>query len=128
MLLLCCASWQEGYDLREQARWKLERATEMAVASKRWDAAGVSSFALAEMVGGDDALVAVGALMLHQVRPAKNKENNNKKTETNGKGHTLCTAVHACVHVRTYKKYIYIYIPGVFSASVCSCCNIGGGE
>lgn len=54
--------------MREQARWKLERAVEMAVAAKRWDAAAVSSFALGELVGGDDSAAAVGALMLHQVR------------------------------------------------------------
>ena len=59
---------QEGGDLREQAKWKLERATEAAIAAKRWDATGVASFALAEVVGEDDAVVAAGALMLHQVR------------------------------------------------------------
>lgn len=58
---------QEGCDLREQAKWKLERATEAAIAAKRWDAAGIASFSLAELIGGDDAVVAAGALMLHQV-------------------------------------------------------------
>lgn len=58
---------QEGYDLREQARWKLERAAEAAVAAKRWDAAGVAAFALAEVLGGDDSPATAGALMLHQV-------------------------------------------------------------
>ncbi|CAM9765355.1 unnamed protein product, partial [Ectocarpus sp. 4 AP-2014] len=57
---------QEGFDLREQARWKLEQAMEAAVAAKRWDAASVAAFALAEMVGGDDASAAAAALMLHQ--------------------------------------------------------------
>lgn len=61
-------SLQEGGDLCEQAKWKLERATVAAIATKRWDAAGVASFALAEVVGGGDAVVAAGALMLHQVR------------------------------------------------------------
>lgn len=58
--------FQEEFDTREQARWKLERAVEMAVAAKRWDAAAVSSFALGELLGGDDSAAAVGALMLHQ--------------------------------------------------------------
>ncbi|CAM9480513.1 unnamed protein product [Ectocarpus sp. 13 AM-2016] len=57
---------QEGFELREQARWKLEQAMETAVAAKRWDAAGVAAFALAEMLGGDDASAAAAALMLHQ--------------------------------------------------------------
>lgn len=60
--------FQEEFDIREQARWKLERAIEMAVAAKRWDAAAVSSFALGDLVGGDDSAAAVGALMLHQAR------------------------------------------------------------
>lgn len=58
---------QEGFDLLEQARWKLERAVEVAISAKRWDAAGVAAFALAEVLGGDDAPAAAGALMLHQV-------------------------------------------------------------
>lgn len=37
------------------------------MAAKRWDAASVAAFALAEMLGGDDASAAVAALMLHQV-------------------------------------------------------------
>lgn len=37
------------------------------MAGKRWDAAGVAAFALAEMLGGDDAPTAAAALMLHQV-------------------------------------------------------------
>ena len=64
---------QEGFDLREQARWKLERAVEAAIAAKRWDAAGVAAFALAEVLGGDDSPAAVGALMLHQVCQLKPK-------------------------------------------------------
>ena len=58
---------QEGFDLREQARWKLERSVEAAVSAKRWDAAGVAAFALAEVLGGDDPLPAAAALMLLQV-------------------------------------------------------------
>lgn len=58
---------QEGFDLRKQARWKLERAVEAAITTKRWDAAGVAAFALAEVLGGDDSPAAAGALMLHQV-------------------------------------------------------------
>lgn len=58
---------QEGFNLREQARWKLERAVEAAVTAKRWDAAGVAAFALAEVLGGDDSPASAGALMLHQV-------------------------------------------------------------
>ncbi|CAM9269015.1 unnamed protein product [Scytosiphon promiscuus] len=57
---------QEGFNLREQARWKLARAMETAVAGKRWDAAGAAAFALAEMLGGNDAPSAAAALMLHQ--------------------------------------------------------------
>ncbi|CAM9766287.1 unnamed protein product, partial [Ectocarpus sp. 8 AP-2014] len=64
---------QEGFDLREQARWKLEQAMEAAVAAKRWDAAGVAAFALAEMLGGDDASAAAAALMLHQSCRARGK-------------------------------------------------------
>lgn len=62
------STFKEGDDLREQSKWKLERATEAAITAKRWDAAGVASIALAEVLGGDDAVVAAGALMLHQVR------------------------------------------------------------
>lgn len=58
---------QEDSDLRMQARWKLERAIDQALAGKRWDAAGVAGFALGELLGGDDATVAAAALMLHQV-------------------------------------------------------------
>lgn len=59
---------QEDVDLHTQARWKLEKAVDGAVSAKRWDAAGVAAFALGELLGGDDAVAAVGALMLHQVR------------------------------------------------------------
>lgn len=40
------------------------------MAAKRWDAASVAAFALAEMLGGDDASATAAALMLHQVRAA----------------------------------------------------------
>lgn len=43
-------------------------AIRLAIAAKQWDAAGVAAFALGELLGGEDAVVAAGALMLHQVR------------------------------------------------------------
>eukprot|EP00903_Cladosiphon_okamuranus_P014428 g13389.t1 len=64
---------QEGFDLREQARWKLERAVEAALSAKRWDAAGVAAFALAELLGGDDSPTAAKALMLHQSCRARDR-------------------------------------------------------
>lgn len=76
---------QEGFDLREQARWKLERAVEAAIAAKRWDAAGVAAFALAEVLGGDDSPAAVGALMMHQVCQPKPKLQTHFVFEASGK-------------------------------------------
>lgn len=58
---------QENFDLREQAKWKLERAIRVGIDAKRWDAVGVAAFALGELLGGDDPMIAAGALMLHQV-------------------------------------------------------------
>lgn len=66
VFVLC--RFQENFDIRAQARWKLERAIDEATKAKRWDALGVAAFALGELLGGDDAVTAAGALMLHQVK------------------------------------------------------------
>lgn len=65
----CSAEYcvQEEFDLHDQARWKLQRAVESSIASKRWDAVGVAAFALGELLGGDDTPTAAAALMLYQV-------------------------------------------------------------
>lgn len=60
--------FQENFDIRAQARWKLERSIGEATKAKRWDALGVAAFALGELIGGDDTVTAAGALMLHQVK------------------------------------------------------------
>ncbi|CAM9187724.1 unnamed protein product [Sphacelaria rigidula] len=57
---------EENFDIRAQARWKLERSIDEATKAKRWDALGVAAFALGELIGGDDTVTAAGALMLHQ--------------------------------------------------------------
>lgn len=58
---------QETFDLRGQARWKLENELNEALAGKHWDAVGVAAFALGELLGMEDPMVAAGSLMLHQV-------------------------------------------------------------
>lgn len=65
----CSAKYcvQEEFDLHDQARWKLERAVETSIASKRWDAVGVAAFALGELLGGNDTPTTAAALMLYQV-------------------------------------------------------------
>ena len=90
---------QEGCDLREQAKWKLERATKVAMAAKRWDAAGVASFAQAEVLGSDDAIVAAGALMLHQVRWVSWCRDGHMQY--------IYTIVSTfCIHARGFTQYI----------------------